>query len=563
MAKDYDIGLKARIHLYAKKFGINTTSIDEKKLFEGFSNYTIISNILQEDFTDVNKVSTGTSKGIDGIGIIVNNQIINDESDLDKIGENENIKVKICFIQSITLSSFDLKKFQAFNDEVINFLTKYVNIEPFSDIVQKLFDEEGRFLDKMSETPIVEVLFSSGKTTHAITQQELDCEKAKFENRTDFGFQFKLNNICIYQFNELIDKFNNIDSFLQVLIKFNQEIQLQEKEKVTMSLLSTLSFEELKKIIITKDEVLREKLFVENVRSKVKDSDVNEKILETLANSKDRNYFVYLNNGITILCESIKRHEVKQNAYYLKYPRIINGCQTSHMLFEHYLKSPDDLNDIEITTKVIATSDKDLKKQIIFATNNQNPIDKDLESLNDFHSQLEEYFMGNNIFDIYYERLRGQHSDISPPYKVIDKENIAKAYISIFKEQPYDMKSNSISKIEKLKEKKQIYTDLDKSELSKYYFAGVLNYFLNYFLSNNIIQLKSKTMDMHLLLVCNLILNKTNNSTIDKLDYLKDLNKVELLFKHAVEEIESKVYLFERRGFYSAPKTKKLIDEFK
>ncbi|MGE0638031.1 MAG: AIPR family protein [Bacteroidia bacterium] len=562
MAKDFDTGLRARINSFAKKFGI-TATIDEKELFEKFSNYTIVSNVIEDDFSEINKVSTGTSKGIDGIAIIVNDQIITEENDLDKIGENESIKVTLCFIQATTISSFDLKKFQSFNDEVINFLLKKNEIEPFSDIIDKLFKEEGRFLDKMSETPKVEIYFSSGKTNHTISAQELECEKAKFENRMDFPFQFNLENISILQTKELNDKFNNIDGFLEILVKFNHEIQLQEKDKIKMSLLSVLSFEEFKKIIITKDKILREKLFVENVRSKVKGSDINEKILETLSSEKDRNYFLYLNNGITILCESIRRHEVKQNSYYLKHPRIINGCQTSHMLFEHYLKKPDDLKEIELTTKLIATEDKELKKQIIIATNNQNPIDKDLESLNDFHTQLEEYFVGNNSFDIFYERLRGQHSDIMPPYKVIDKETIAKIYISIFLNLPHEMKSNALSKIEKYKGKNQIYRSSTNEDLSDYYLSGVLYYLLNSFLANNKIQLKSKTMDMHLLLVCNLILNKSFTSSSDKLKYLENIIQAEDLFKQATQEIENRMYLFERRGFYSPPKTRKLIEEIK
>ncbi len=561
MVRDFDIGLKAKINIYCKKFGINSAKIDEKEMFEGFSNYVVVSNLVQDDFTEINKVSTGKSKGIDGIAIIINNQIINDESDLDKIGENESIKVKICFIQATTLSSFDIKKFQTFNDEIINFLTKKLKIEPFTDIIQKLFEEEGRFLDRMSDTPEIEINFCSGKTNHSITQREFDIEKAKFINRNDFEFQFSLKDIQVLQHKNLIEKFNSIDSFLQVLIKFNQEIQLVEKDKITLSLLSTLSFNELKKIIITKDNILREKLFVENVRSKVKDSDVNKNILETLRNENDRKYFMFFNNGITILCESIKRHEVKQNTYYLKHPRIINGCQTSHMLFEHYLTNPSDLDEIEISTKVIATQDKNLKKQIIFATNNQNPIDKDLETLNDFHNQLEEYFTGNSYHEIYYERLRGQHSDINPPYKVIDKENIAKSFISIFLKQPYEMKSNSLSKIEKYKEKKSIYNDASKEALSQYFLSGVYYYFLNYYLANNIIQLKSKTMDMHLLLVCDLLMNKKVGTTEEKLKYLIDNNNSEELYKVAVHELESKTYLFERRGFYSAPKTRQLIND--
>ncbi|MGE3826020.1 MAG: AIPR protein, partial [Bacteroidia bacterium] len=135
--------------------------------------------------------------------------------------------------------------------------------------------------------------------------------------------------------------------------------------------------------------------------------------------------------------------------------------------------------------------------------------------------------------------------------------------ISIFLNLPHEMKSNALSKIEKYKGKNQIYRSSTNEDLSDYYLSGVLYYLLNSFLANNKIQLKSKTMDMHLLLVCNLILNKSFTSSSDKLKYLENIIQAEDLFKQATQEIENRMYLFERRGFYSPPKTRKLIEEIK
>ena len=560
MNQRFDIGLNSKLTSFSTKFGIDQKNINDNDLFEFFTNYTIISNVLQQDFSDINKIGTGKAKGIDGIGIIVNNQIITDESDLDKIGENENIKIKLCFIQSTIQNSFELKKFQSFTDEVINFLKNVNIIEPFTDIIGKLFNEEERFFEKISETPELELYFSSGKTNHHLENSEINAQKQKIENRDDFSIIFNCKRIYFLQYEELKEYFDKIEKFREVLVTFSNEIQLKEKEKIKISLLSTITFNELKNIILTDDENLRENLFVENVRTKIKDSSVNQDILNTLKNPSDREYFIYLNNGITILCDKIERHATKPNTFHLYYPRIINGCQTCHMLYEYYLQSSQDLNELEIATKVISTEDKSLKKQIIFATNNQNAIDKDLETLNDFHEGLEEYFIGTELFDIYYERLRGQYSDIEPPYKVINKEIVAKAYIAIFKQQPHLMKSRALEKIERFKENGEIFKDKSNDVFKKYYYSAVLYYLLNFFLSNKTIKLKSKTMDMHFLLACDLLLNHKNISTIkQKLEYLKEKGKAESLFKEINGQLENQSYLFERRGFYSSKKTKMLI----
>lgn len=565
MANAFDIGLKSKLKTFAEKFSIDTSNINEKDWFELFSNYVVVSTIINEDLDDPNSISTGKSKGIDGISIIVNNRIIKDESDLEKIGEKEKLIIRLCFIQATTLSSFSLQKFQSFTDEVINFLNGENNIEPFSDILKKIFDEEGRYYEQISETPSIDLFFCSGKTNHQIQNSELETEKKKILSRNDFDFQFNLNDIHILQTDDLKGYYEKIDKFLEVLVEFNSEITLAEKTDIPVSFVSVLSFSELKKVIVSDEGngFLREKLFVENVRSKIENSTVNDEILATLNDDSKRPYFLYMNNGITILCERVKRHEVSRNKFYIKHPRIINGCQTSHILYDYYLSKPEEADKVEVMAKIISTTNPDLKKDIIYATNNQNSIDKDLETLNVFHSKLEEYFIGRDTLGIYFERLRGQYSEVTPQYKVLTKELIAKAYISILLKEPHLMKSNAISKIEKYREADKIFNQIEEQSLESYYYAGALYFLMNNVLSNNIIQLKSKTMDMHILLACDLKLEKDGLSTVvQKLNFVSDFENVKKLFADVNLILESQDYLFEARGFYSSPKTKKLIEYF-
>ena len=221
------------------------------------------------------------------------------------------------------------------------------------------------------------------------------------------------------------------------------------------------------------------------------------------------------------------------------------------------------MDNVEVVAKVIATTDNNLKKQIIFAANNQNSIDKDLQSLNQFHEKIETYFSGfeSNI-PIYFERLRGQFSQINPPYSRINIENLAKVYISIFLCEPHKMKSNAIKRIEEYQKNKKIFKETDKE--SDYYYAALLFYYLNYFTINSELTLKSKTMDMHLLMACDLELKKKGfNSSSEKIkELLRNLDDTRNLFSHTNQFLNSETYLFDRRGFYSAPKTRLLIEKY-
>ena len=76
--------------------------------FEAFINYIVVSDVYPEEF-DFNVVAAGEGEfGIDGIAIIVNDAIVDDEEQLDDIIEhNAVLQVQFIFLQAKTSSSFD------------------------------------------------------------------------------------------------------------------------------------------------------------------------------------------------------------------------------------------------------------------------------------------------------------------------------------------------------------------------------------------------------------------------------------------------------------------------
>ena len=66
---------------------------------------------------------------------------------------------------------------------------------------------------------------------------------------------------------------------------------------------------------------------------------------------------------------------------------------------------------------------------------------------------------------------------------------------------------------------------------------------------------------MHILMACNILLEKHQNSINEKIKYLGIKENAINVFKNTVTILNSKNYLFERRGLYSKAKTEKLIEE--
>lgn len=565
MTQKFDIGLNAKLNEFAKKFGITRTDTNDDEVFENFGNYVVASILLEEELDKVKSVSTNKAQGIDGIVIIVNDRLVTEESDLGKFGPTEAIKIKIGFIQSTTNNHFDEQKFSAFTDEVVKFLTGEVEIEPHSTIYKKLLDESGNFIDRIEETPCISLFFLSARTSHNVELEKINSEKLKITSRKEIENKCSLNGIFVLQKEEIKSEYEKISKFHSIQLKFENNIPLPSAENVELSLLATLKFSELKKLILTSDKNLKENLFIENVRNYIGSTPVNLDIKKTLDNVSERIYFPLLNNGLAIICDKVQRHPVKEKEFILTFPRIINGCQTTNELFKKYKESSNEnsIDDIEIVAKVISTNDSNLKKMIIYAANNQNSIDKDLQSLNEFHEKIETYYLGKDekAFNIYFERLRGQHSNVNPPYSRINIETLARVFISVFLRKPHEMKSNAVSIIDKFQKEGKIFNSSNQPPI-QYYYCGVLWYWFNHLHINGNIMMRSKTMDMHILMACNILLEKKNYLSLDeKLNYFGDYDNALSIFSETVNLLNNKDYLFERRGFYSYPKTEKLIQE--
>ena len=560
MEQKFDIGLNAKINDFAAKFNVSREQISDSDIFEDFANYIITSNLLEEEIENIKSVSTNKAQGVDGIAIIVNDKLISEESDLGKIGVSEPIKIRIGFIQSTIEKSFDEQKLRAFTDEVVNFLVGKSKIEPYYTIYSKLLDESGDYISRIAETPRVSLFFLSARTSHNVQEDKINLERAKITSRSEIENRCYLEEFCIYQKEEIKNKYDKISKFHTPEITFEKSISLSSVDEVELSLLTIIKFSELKKLILTPEDNLKEKLFVENVRSYIGSTNVNKDIRETLSTDSQRQYFPFLNNGLVIICDRIERHPVKEKSFTLTFPRIINGCQTTNELFRRYKESKD-IDSVEIVAKIISTKDDVLKKNIIYSANNQNSISKDLQSLNKFHEKIEDYFLGKDSsnYHLYFERLRGQHSNVTPPYSKINIETLARVFISVFLKKPHEMKSSALAIIEDYQDKNLIFNST-RHKPNQYYYCAVLWYWFNYLLVNEKFTLRSKTMDMHVLMASDIFLEQNQINFIDdKIRFLDNENNATELISYTVDILNNQEYLFERRGLYSNPKTQELI----
>ena len=139
-------------------------------------------------------------------------------------------------------------------------------------------------------------------------------------------------------------------------------------------------------------------LFEENVREFLGKNSINNGIIRTLKDSKDRENFFYYNNGITLICEKCEtlrgtaaaQKGISGSSNYgfkLTNPQIVNGCQTISSIAEvlsHYNEEAiaTEFAKTFVLVKIYVFDEKaktekaGLDKNIVKFTNSQNGIDE-------------------------------------------------------------------------------------------------------------------------------------------------------------------------------------------
>lgn len=123
------------------------------------------------------------------------------------------------------------------------------------------------------------------------------------------------------------------------------------------------------------------RLFTENIRNFLGNSTVNDEILKTIKTEPEN--FLYFNNGITILCDSIKKKPIGGNdkaigAFTCNGMSVVNGAQTLGSIGSLVDIHPIELANLKVFVKFISLEDSPSKfgQRITIATNTQNKVEK-------------------------------------------------------------------------------------------------------------------------------------------------------------------------------------------
>ena len=204
--------------------------------------------------------------------------------------------------------------------------------------------------------------------------------------------------------------------------------------------------------LLDKEKAINQRIdsvFSDNIRGFLDYNKTNKKIRETLE-SDYAEYFPFLNNGITVIAEQVKIPKEMQAGLYpieTKNPVIVNGLQTTHVIYEVYKKNAIDLENVYVLVRLYETTDPELVSKITDATNTQSPINfRDKISNKNFNLYTKTLFELNGIG---YLTKRGdtfENSFSRALSESIHADHLLKFWYASFYEKP-ELAKNSKAKV--------------------------------------------------------------------------------------------------------------------
>ncbi|MCD4675642.1 MAG: AIPR family protein, partial [Desulfobacula sp.] len=392
-----------------------------------------------EELLDIVCVGGRNDMGIDGLAIKVNGLLVKSIEDAEGILDKfKRATVEIIFIQSKYSPKFDSGEFNKFIAGVRDFLNED-HKQPMNENIKEVLKIKDFLLSDdvvimWEKNPTVRIYYvAMGKwrdSPHHIALAEQWKEDISqlntFEDpKSHFVDSEALKDICDSNENTFSTSLNAIDTMALTAVK-----------NVDDSCILICYANELTKLLTTEDKVIRKSLFNDNVRDYQGTNNVNLEIDETIREDPEK--FILLNNGITIVCDEFIPSNRRIT---LKNPQIVNGCQTSHVLY--YAKEKGiNVERIPLSIKVISTKDTEVINQIVRGTNRQNIVyDEAFETTKKFHKNLEEFINAISVDyeKIYYERRSKQyhHNPLIKQTQKINVRILTQTFIAMFLNMPH------------------------------------------------------------------------------------------------------------------------------
>jgi len=532
---------KSLLSEFATESGISKLS--EDKQFEHFSSYLAIGRMLAETFdTAETVIGGGADTGIDAIGVIINGSLIDDAKSVQEYADrNGFIDATFVFIQAERSSGFDTTKIGQFTFGVLDYFADTPALPRNKDI--------NRFVKMMNAVYSLSGLFKRGNPScrlYYVTTGTWVGDKA-LEARKNAAVE-GLKALRIFRNVEFIPVgadgiqrlYRESKNSISREFEFAQKTVIPEIDGVTEAYLGLLPASQFLHLIKDDDGELLKSIFYDNVRDWQEFNPVNTEIKDTLETKGTRGRFALMNNGITIIAKTLR---ATGNKFYIEDYQVVNGCQTSHVLYDQRNTISD---EVMIPLRLISTKNDEIISSIIKATNRQTEVrEEQLLALSDFQKKLESYFTSyEDTRRLFYERRSKQYNSTGGIEKtrIITPGMLIRSFASMFLEEPH----RATRSYKRILDRVGVDIFAANDRLEPYYVAALAAYRLEYLFRNQFLDNSLRSARFEIMLALRYVLfpvkklPKMNSRELERaclnvIDILWDPAKSEDAFHKALE----------------------------
>lgn len=488
------------------------THLPQEKQFEHFCSFATVRRHFSETFDTADIVTgSGDDVGIDGIAVIVNGFLITDVEAFQELAASAgHLDVSFIFIQAERSAGFDSAKIGTFGFGVADYFKTHPSmrrnekVAKSADIMAAIYDQSSKF---KRGNPICRLYYAT--TGKWQDDQALEARRTSVVDDLNNTQLFREVEFMPVDASKLHKFYRQTRNAISKEFSFANKAVLPDIPGVKESYLGILPAREFLKLLIDESGEMLRVLFYDNVRDWLDLNPVNAEIQGTIEKEKAR--FVLMNNGVTIIARNL---QVTGNKFLIEDYSIVNGCQTSNVLYEQRDKLDD---SVIIPLRLIHTQDEDVINAIVRATNRQTEVkEEQFYALQEFPKELEHYFQTyDDPLKLYYERRTRQYDRLEiEKTRIVTPANMIRAFAAMFLNEPHRT-TRSYAAL-KAKVGRDIFGKSHRME--PYYAAAYTLYKLEYLFRSNRLEGKYKPARYHILMATRILANPNPMPTVDKMN---------------------------------------------
>ncbi len=431
--------------------------LEKSEAFEIFVIFCCLNGFACENIDPYDAHLKGSEFGIDGIAILLQGKLVTNIDEAEEIlAHNSNPEVDFYFFQSKSGTNYKYGDISTFFNGVKYFFEDELLNE--SNQINELLELKNLIYNKAVNTKNPTLTCFYATTGRYEEPQKTERLRSDFveEMREKVIFDDKNITTQMAGASQLQQWYRSATSSNKAEIQFTESVVLPANENVDQGYIGFISAENLLKLYTEIDDskasiTLKKTVFFDNIRDYNPKSKINVQIKDSIRKDGGKS-FVYRNNGVTVVSRSITR---TGNLFRLEEYQIVNGCQTSNILFDYFKElihendkiplnieqlAVEHLGKINVPIRIIGSKDNEFTNTIIIGTNQQNPVKPEqFWALTPYIKGLEEYFLSRTPEEVLFlERRESQFIGTSiERTRILSTSNLMKITTACLLDQPH------------------------------------------------------------------------------------------------------------------------------